>query len=268
MAKKESPQNVINSYKKRQKMTPYLIGIAAAILIVGGIIVVIMWLNGPDRPGISMGETETQTPTNTQTMSPVPPSETPTLIPTDTLVPTLTQTSTPSGPFEYTVQDLDTCYDIALTFEVELEVLLAINNFEGCPIQPGQKILIPAPGLELPTETPIPADLPYGTELEYSIKSGDTLDSIASKFNSTIEQIMEDNEIEEINTIFVGQILTIKANIITPTPTLGATSTPGNQAGTPSATETSDNNGGQPDGSTPTITSTTALRIGTPTPGD
>jgi hypothetical protein len=81
-------------------------------------------------------------------------------------------------------------------FEVDLEVLLALNNFGNqCPISPGDRILIPAPGQQLPTETPIPADMPRGTKIEYQIKTGETLAIIAVKFNSTVEEILKETNI-------------------------------------------------------------------------
>jgi len=222
MLDNDSPQNVIDSYKKRQKMMPFFIGGLAVLLVVVGVIVLIVWLVGPDGRGISLKASETPTVTNTYTITPVTPTSTHTITPTDTVEPTATLTLTPSGPFEYTVQEGDNCSDLATYFEVNLSVLLAINNFTSgtCPIQPGQTIFIPAPDQELPTGTPVPADLPYGTVIEHTVQSGETLAYIASLYNSTVEKIIEDNDIDDSNTIYVGQILKVKANIATPTRTL------------------------------------------------
>lgn len=227
MTSKDSPQHVIDSYKKRQQLMPFILGGLAIVLVVVGLIILIVWLTGPDRPGISVFSSQTPTSTETATMTPVTPSITITQTATETITPTITETSTPSGPFEYTVQDDDTCWDIAIRFEVDLPVLQAINNFGSeCPITPGQVILIPAPDQTLPTETPLPTGLAFGTKIEYTVKSNDTLDIIASKLNSTVESIMEDNDLEDANTIFIGQVLTVRVNIVTPTITLAPTSTP------------------------------------------
>jgi LysM repeat protein len=93
--------------------------------------------------------------------------------------------------------------------------------------------------LELPTETPLPDDA--RGEIEYVVKSGDTLEGIAVQFNSTVEAIIEANEgLENANEIFIGQVLIIPVNIATPQPT----STPGPAAtltpptDTPEATAT------------------------------
>jgi LysM repeat protein len=105
-------------------------------------------------------------------------------------------------------------------------VLLAINNFgSSCPIKPGDKILIPAVDTQLPTETPIPADIGRGTKINYIVKLGDSMDGIASKFNTTVEDILLQNKIDDANTLFAGQELIIRVNLVTPTPTIAPTST-------------------------------------------
>ncbi len=93
-------------------------------------------------------------------------------------------------------------------------------------VYPGQIILIPNPGMELPTATPIPSDLSSGTIIEYTIQAGDTLAGIASLFNSTVDAIIEENELDDPNAIFVGQQLLVPVNIVTPTATRPPTSTP------------------------------------------
>jgi LysM repeat protein len=226
---KNDPQDVINNFKKRQKVMPFVIWGLVAVLLVAGIIFVVASLTGGDSEGlkISLFKTDTPTPTLTFTPTTVPPTATVTLTPTLTLTPEPTVTPTPTGPFEYTVQENDNCWGIAEQFEVDINVLLALNNFGGaCPINPGDKILIPTKDQELPTETPLPTDFVPGTKIEYLVKVGDSIDYIASRFNTTVESILEENEMEDANTIFAGQILIIKANIVTPTITVPATSTP------------------------------------------
>ena len=135
-------------------------------------------------------------------------------------------TPTPTGPFEYTVQENDNCWGISQEFEVDINVLLALNNFGGsCPIKPGDKILIPTKDQQLPTETPLPTDFVPGTKIEYTIKIGDSLDTIAARFNTTVDSILTENKLEDANTIFAGQVLVIRAYIVTATPTVPPTST-------------------------------------------
>lgn len=227
MSKKDNPQKMINSYKRRQKVLPFVIWGLAALLIIVGVIILIVWIIGPNKPKISLFASQTPTATSTATPTPVTPTATATMTSTATNTPTVTITPTRSGPIEYTVLEDDTCFDIAAEFDVDLLVLLAINNFGpgSCPIHPGDKIIIPAPNQELPTATPWPANLPRGTKLPYVVESGDTLDLIANKFLSTVDAIMEENKLENSNQIFAGQVLQIPVNLVTATPTSIATVT-------------------------------------------
>jgi LysM repeat protein len=226
--KRDDPRKLIASYKRKQQMLPFIIWGLALILVIVGIVLVIVWLVGPEKPNFSLFASSTPTSTTTFTPTEVPPTATFTMTSTATETPTVTITPTRSGPIEYTVADGDTCYDISATFDVDLLVLLAINNFDAgtCPIQPGDKIIIPAPNQELPTATPWPTNLPRGTKLTYVVQFGDSLDLIADKFLSTVEDIMELNELENSNQIFAGQVLEVRVNLVTPIPTLPATVTP------------------------------------------
>ncbi len=221
MSKKGDPQKIINAYKRKQQIMPFVMYGLSAILIVAGIIILVLWLVGGNQPKIVLFATDTPTATSTVTPTPVTPTSTPTMTPTITETPTPTLTPTRSGPIEYTVVEGDSCYDIAAAYEVDMLVLLAINNFEAgtCPIRPGQTIIIPAPNQELPTATPWPENLPKGTKLSYVVQFGDTLDLIAAKFLSTVDDIIELNGLENANEINAGDVLQVPVNMVTATPT-------------------------------------------------
>jgi LysM repeat protein len=224
MLGRQSPQDVINYYKKKRPIFPIVIAILAVALVIIGIAIIVLWLTGG---GLSFNPFKKE-PTPTSTMPPTPViSPTATFVPTETPTPTLTVSPTPSGPFEYEVKELDNCWDIANKFEVELEALLAINNFENgtCPIYPGQKIKVPAPGTTLPTPTPIPPDMKSGTKINYRVVTGDSLLSIASKFNTTVEDIIRQNKFDNPNNITPGTQIVVRVNLVTPTPTFAPTST-------------------------------------------
>jgi len=226
MLEDKDPQEFIESYRKKQQWMPFVLGGIAVILVVVGIVVLVMSMSGSG--GFSLFATKTPTPTITYTPTPITPTATLTLTPTVTDTPEPTVTLTPSGPFEYTVLENDSCWDIAIKYEVDINVLLALNNFgSGCPIKPGDKILIPAPNQKLPTETPLPTNIARGTKIEYVLKSGDSLDMVAAKFNSTIEAILKENKIAEAdaNKIFAGEKIIVPVNLVTATPTLAPTST-------------------------------------------
>ena len=224
MSDKDNPQDVIESYRRRQqtaRRAPLLIAIAAILLVIGAA-VIIFWLLGPNTPAISLVSTETPTPTGTST-STAPPTQTPTPTdtPTVTDTPTETTTPTPTGPFVYEVVEGDNLFAIAQRFEVDLYVLIAINNLD--PSNPiidiGDQLTIPGPDTELPTATPLPDNIRRGTIIEYFFLSGDTLAIIAEKFNSEVDAIVEENELENPNDIFIGQLLLVPVNLVTPIPT-------------------------------------------------
>ena len=225
MSGKNSPQGVIDKFQKRQKMMPYVMIAIAAVLVIVGIIIIVSVVSG-GKPFSGIFATKAPTATSTFTPTPTQPTSTPSLTPTITLTPTLAASPTASGPQLYVVQTGDTCYDIAAAFKVDLLVLLAINNFTNgtCPINPGQTIVIPAPGAQLPTPTPIPSDLPKGTIIEYTVQPNDTLALIAQKFNSTVTAIQTLNKLTG-ETIYMGQVLKVQVNLVTPTRTFAPTST-------------------------------------------
>jgi LysM repeat protein len=233
MTQKESPKEIIEAYRRQQERSqkwPKIIFwgfVIIIILVAGGLI---FWFASDQKPPIplSLFASETPTPTLTFTPSPVPPSSTPTETPTDlppTDTPTITPTPTPSGPFIYSVEEGDTLYTIAERFGVEIMVLIEANS-ERLGLDPanpiikvGDELLVPPPGTELATPTPLPEGLPRGTRIEYRVQSGDTLAVIAQEFNSTVEDIIEENELEDPNAIYIGQVLIVRVNLVTPVPT-------------------------------------------------
>ncbi len=237
MDPKGSMGSVISSYrKKRQQSTILFVYGAAGLLVLAGIALLIIWLTGPSKPLAAVFATQTPTPTKTST-----PTQTPraTETPTITSTPTQTVTSTPSGPFLYTVQQGDSLQIISDKYKLGddgIPLILMLNPYDqasgsgidpGSPvIFPGEQIWLPNPDLKLPTATPIPANLPRGTLLNYIVQSGDTLAVVAAKFNSTVEDIVKQNNLADANSIFVGQTLKIPVNIVTPTATRPPTSTP------------------------------------------
>lgn len=243
MSEKETPKEIIDAYRKKQERSekwPKIIFWGFVIIILVAAAGLIFWFSSEQKPDLPLSFLASKTPTPTQTLTPtpIPPTPTPTLTftfapPTDT--PTTSPTPTPSGPFIYTVEEGDNLYTIAERFDVEIMVLIDVNleRLELDPANPiikvGDELLIPPPGTELATATPLPEGLPYGTKIEYRVQSGDTLAVIADDFNSTVEDILEENELEDPNSIFVGQILVIRVNLVTPVPTateLVATFTP------------------------------------------
>ena len=227
MKEKDNPQDVINKYSKRQRFMPYVLGALAGLLAVGGIFLIINFAMGKSKPFSSIFSTRTPTPTVTFTPTATVPSPTPSMTPTITETPTPEFTATPSGPQYYTVKEGDDCWTLSDTFNVDLMVLLTMNNFPDgtCPLVPGTDIIIPAPGQALPTATPLPDDLRRGTEIFYTIMQGETLQDIATRFFTTVDDLMRQNQITNVDLIFVGQRIKVRVNLVTITPTVRPTST-------------------------------------------
>ncbi len=236
-----SSSDVINAYRKRrQRRSPNIIYIAAGVLVLGGLGLLIYWLvSTPNNPVSNLFATETPTPT----ITPSPTNtNTPTLTPTETPTATVTPTATFSAPFTYTVQDGDYLALIVEKYNLGadgVELILLLNPFSvdadgntlgldptNPIIIPGQVILLPYPGMPLPTATLIPPNLVRGTKVDYYVKAGDSLGGIAALFNSTIDDIIKENNITDPNALFVGQLLVIPVNMVTPTATRPPTSTP------------------------------------------
>lgn len=232
-----SSSGMLKPYRKhKNRFAPNLISILAGLFILGGIALLIFWLAGPSKPINALFATDTPTPTMTFTPTNTStPTETPTITPTYTITPTVTS----STPFNYIVQEGEYLAIIVEKFNlgdngIALIYLLNPYNAESGTginpatgiVNPGQVILLPNPGMELPTATPIPPGLPRGTKLQYIIQTGDTLAGIAALFNSTTEEIIKENNIADPNAIQVGQLLYIPVNLVTATPTRPPTSTP------------------------------------------
>jgi len=229
---------MLHSYRKRKRLQgPVLIYGAAGLLVIAGLVLLIVWMSQPMRPLSLLLATDTPTPTITPSAT---STVTPSVTPTETATPTITLTSTAAAPFSYTVQEGEYLAIIIEKFGLGddgLPLILLLNPYsvEGASnsidpatqiVYPGQTIILPNPGMELPTATPIPPDMPRGTKINYTVQAGDSIGGIASRFNSTVEEIVKLNNLEDVNSIFIGQILIIPVNLVTATPTRPPTSTP------------------------------------------
>lgn len=218
--KEQDASEVIESYRRRrERLMPMILGGLAVVLLVVGIVLIVLWLGeNPQLPFFN-----TPTPTASNTWTPGPPTLTPTI--TETPGPTITPTQ--PEPISHIVQEGELLSMIADAYEVDLLLLMAYNDIEDANIiGAGDEILIPPPGYEMPTPTPLPATLIPGQEIIYVVLEGDLLANIAEQFLSTVEAIVEANDLDDPNSIFIGQRLIIPWGLITPTPTSTPTPTP------------------------------------------
>jgi LysM repeat protein len=137
-------------------------------------------------------------------------------------------TSTPgsqpgSGPTTYTVQRGDWFYAIARKFGVTVEALEAANpgvnpNF----VFSGQVLNIPGSGTTPPpagatntpttggaTPTPGATGTPGAKPSRYTVQPGDSLSSIAVRFNTTIYALQIVNHLAGPQFVYPGQVLII-----------------------------------------------------------
>ncbi|MDY4996393.1 MAG: LysM peptidoglycan-binding domain-containing protein [Bacilli bacterium] len=109
----------------------------------------------------------------------------------------------PSTSFvTYTVQKGDTLYKIASQYNTTVDILKKINNLSSNILSIGQKIKLPSTEI-----INIPASLET-----YTVKSGDTLYSIAKKFDTTVDKIKSQNSLSA-DALTVGQVLKIPSVI-------------------------------------------------------
>jgi len=226
----KNTSDVLNSYRKRrQQRGPYLIYGLAAILLIGGIALVVRATSSGNNPLSAVFATDTPTPTLTFTAT---ITTTPSVTATITETPTITITPTPTGPVAYTILEGDTLQGIAEKFSLGSDGVLLILQENPKIMEAkgvyyvGDVIQIPEAGTLLKTATPLPANLGRGTKIDYQVLPGDTLAGIAAKFNSKEEDIITLNKIENANALQAGQSLQIPVNLVTATPTLPPTSTP------------------------------------------
>jgi len=208
--------NTIESYRKRRKkLLPVILGGAAVLLVVVGIIIVVISMNGG---GFTLFATKTLTPTIT--LSPTNTSV-PTETPTITSTPTVTGTPTASSIYPYIVKEGETLTSIIVLNPT-------INPTTGF-ITVGQTIKLPPPNYPIPAPTLVPTGLVRGARITYRIMPGDSLGSIANRFNSTVAEILRLNKDTltngEASIIYPGQLLVVPVNLVTPVPTLSPTAT-------------------------------------------
>ncbi len=97
----------------------------------------------------------------------------------------------------YTVKAGDTLYSIAKRYGVTVTALVRANNISNNLIKIGQVLIIPG------------TTSPPTTTVTYTVKAGDTLYSIATKYGVTVTALASANKITNVNLISVGQVLVI-----------------------------------------------------------
>ena len=107
----------------------------------------------------------------------------------------------------YTIRSGDTLSSIASRYHTTVAALAAANHISNPNvIYAGQSLTVPDSYSSTPA--PAPAQTSSGS-VSYTVKSGDSLSAIASRYGTTVAAIAARNGISNPNLIYVGQKLTI-----------------------------------------------------------
>lgn len=99
-----------------------------------------------------------------------------------------------TNTINYTVKSGDSLYSIANNYNTTVDAIKNSNNLTSNLLQIGQVLKIP---------------LESSGETTYTVKSGDSLYSIAKKYNTTVDKLKELNNLTS-NLLNIGQILIVK----------------------------------------------------------
>lgn len=155
-----------------------------------------------------------QPPTPTAAPAPAPTTAAPAPAPT-------TAAPAGSGGLTYTVQSGDTLASIADRFNVSVDDIVSANNITNPDIiSIGQQFVIPTgSGGTGSAASPSGASASGATGTTsadgstYTVASGDTLASIANRFNISLDDLLEANpSIDNQDVISIGQVLNIPSS--------------------------------------------------------
>ena len=155
-----------------------------------------------EEVGNSLGSQQEE-PVVTAPDTPQPaPTETPLPTPEDTPVPTTVT---------YEVRPGDTLSTIADKFGTEIQRIREMNLLTTDALQVGQVLRMPyVPGLTTPEGIPTPTPEPF----KYTVQEGDTLLSIALRYDVALNQILSLNNLRDEHSITIGQELLIPSSSV------------------------------------------------------
>ncbi len=181
-------------------------------------------------------DTPSPTATPTATETPIPtPTWTATAVPAEPSVDDPTSDEFPETVVHIVVED-DTVSALAFQYGSTVEAIRQANDLDASSlIVVGQRLIIPVnvppsanvveTATPIPTDTPTPTvtPSPTATPITHQVQPGDVLVNIAAQYGTTVELLVQVNNIPNQHQIDVGQILLIPTAI---PPTLDATVRP------------------------------------------
>lgn len=257
----------------RREVSLGLLAALVSLIIIGGSFIVSL---AEDKISISqLPQVITSSPIPTMvifTPRPGEPSLTPSLFPSPTEQEASSSTSAcPNHPgwMEIMINPGDTLESLAAMYNVSVDELKNGNCLPIDKLIPGTFLYVPALlASSTPTQRPLPTACrpPWGW-IVYTIKSGDTLYSIAKAFGISTEKLMAENCLFSTK-IFPGDIIWVpNVSTITPIPSLTPTSTPSFTPSItpPQLTTTATNTNASTPTPTVTLTTTPSPASNTPT---
>ncbi len=109
----------------------------------------------------------------------------------------------------YKIRSGDTLWALARRFDMRVEELAALNGIApDAPLQLGQVLKVKAgPATARPRESAAPSR----KYVQYRIQPGDSLWTLARRFNMSVQEVAAVNGIGEEDTLRIGQVLQVKA---------------------------------------------------------
>lgn len=124
------------------------------------------------------------------------------IVPSQVLIISENNGTNPNECVIYTVKKGDSLYEIAKKYNTSVDAIKRYNNLTTNNLSIGQKIRIPC-NIEDNDDTVMPK------YISYTIKAGDNLYNIAKKYNTTVDKIKRDNNLQS-NNLTIGKILLIE----------------------------------------------------------
>ena len=107
------------------------------------------------------------------------------------------------GVTTYTVRPGDSLTALAQRYGITIEELAVANNLTVTTrLLVGQQLVIPVAAPQA------------GALTTYRVQRGDTLSSIAARFNTTVQNLVALNGIANINRVYVGQVLNVPQVVV------------------------------------------------------
>lgn len=177
--------------KKSKSFFGRLLGTASVIGLLVGAATLIYSNNNPT----TANDAPTATPQTSMTQASNTDSS-PVMVDIISAAPTEAET------VSYTIQPGDTLYKIATAADMSVDDLKALNNLDSDTIYAYDTLNVPAGTNTLPSSS---SDVSYdGPLMSYTVKSGDTLSSLALDFNTSVPVVAGLNGISNPNDIKAG----------------------------------------------------------------